>query len=78
MHTFSGEDMDGRHDECRVSKGVKPGGRLVYSTCSIEREENQAQVSAFLERHPEYALAEERLLLPTEDHDGAYAALLIH
>ena len=35
---------------------VRPGGRLVYATCSLLREENEGQVSAFLIRHPEFAL----------------------
>ncbi|WP_127534150.1 16S rRNA (cytosine(967)-C(5))-methyltransferase RsmB [Paenibacillus kobensis] len=35
---------------------VKPGGRLVYSTCTIEREENELQVERFLAKHPEYEL----------------------
>ncbi|GFN31985.1 16S rRNA (cytosine(967)-C(5))-methyltransferase RsmB [Paenibacillus xylaniclasticus] len=35
---------------------VKPGGRLVYSTCTIEREENELQIERFLTRHPEYEL----------------------
>jgi 16S rRNA (cytosine967-C5)-methyltransferase len=34
-----------------AAKLVKPGGALVYSTCTIEREENEAQVRAFLERN---------------------------
>jgi 16S rRNA (cytosine967-C5)-methyltransferase len=35
---------------------VKPGGTLVYATCSILPEENQEQVEAFLKRHPEFKL----------------------
>jgi len=37
---------------------VKPGGVLVYSTCTIAQEENEAQVAAFLAKHPEYVLDE--------------------
>ena len=55
---------------------VRKGGRLVYSTCSIEREENHAQVARFLGAHPEYTLEREEQLLPGEEHDGAYAARL--
>lgn len=35
---------------------VRPGGRLFYITCSLLDEENGAQVSAFLARHPDFAL----------------------
>ena len=35
---------------------VKPGGRLVYVTCSLLREENEGQAEAFLADHPEFAL----------------------
>jgi 16S rRNA (cytosine967-C5)-methyltransferase len=37
---------------------VRPGGQLVYSTCSLEPEENDQAVAAFLERRPEFALQE--------------------
>ena len=56
---------------------VAPGGRLVYSTCSIEPEENDLQVAAFLERHPEFTLLARSEELPFNvDHDGAFAASL--
>jgi 16S rRNA (cytosine967-C5)-methyltransferase len=35
---------------------VKPGGRLVYCVCSLEPEEGEAQVPAFLKRHPDFRL----------------------
>jgi 16S rRNA (cytosine967-C5)-methyltransferase len=38
----------------RTAAVVPPGGLLVYSTCSLEPEENRAQVDRFLARHPEF------------------------
>jgi 16S rRNA (cytosine967-C5)-methyltransferase len=35
---------------------VKPGGRLVYCVCSLEPEEGEAQVAAFLQRRPDFAI----------------------
>ena len=56
---------------------VRPGGRLVYSTCSIDAEEDRAVVDAFLARHKEFSFVEDYLALPHRElADGAYAALL--
>lgn len=35
---------------------VRPGGRLVYATCSLEPEEGEAQIAGFLERHPAFVV----------------------
>ena len=40
----------------RAAPLVRAGGRLVYATCSLLAEENEAQVSAFLDRHPAFVL----------------------
>ena len=56
---------------------VAPGGRLVYSTCSNEPEENGEQVAAFLVRHPDFTEVTRRESVPFEtDHDGAFACAL--
>lgn len=60
-----------------MSECVKPGGRLVYSTCSLEQEENEELVSAWVRQNPEFRLAKARRIFPPKSGtDGAYAALL--
>jgi 16S rRNA (cytosine967-C5)-methyltransferase len=57
---------------------LKPGGVLVYSTCSLEPEENGEVIKEFLREHAGFKLESERELLPFADNvDGAYVAKLI-
>lgn len=54
---------------------LKPDGRIIYSTCSIEHEENLGLVEAFLADHPDWQLVSTRDALPfRDDTDGAFAA----
>ena len=55
---------------------VQKNGFLLYSTCSIEKEEDMEQIKNFLAEHPDFSLVSEKLLFPARYHDGAYAALL--
>jgi 16S rRNA (cytosine967-C5)-methyltransferase len=60
-----------------VAALLKPGGSLVYSTCSLEPEENEAVLTAFTKKHPDFRLTNEIRSLPFRDgFDGAYAARL--
>lgn len=57
---------------------LKPGGTLIYSTCSLEPEENATVIQDFLRSHSAFKLERERELLPFADNvDGAYVAKLI-
>jgi len=60
-----------------VAPLTKVEGTLVYSTCTLNRKENEAQIARFVSDHPEYVLIQERLILPSEmDSDGFYMAKL--
>ena len=74
----------------RVARAVRPGGLLVYATCSLEPEENEQQVDRFLSEHAEFqreptgsvpgallSQAGDLTILPhVHRMDGAYAARL--
>ncbi|HYY35098.1 MAG TPA: 16S rRNA (cytosine(967)-C(5))-methyltransferase RsmB [Candidatus Binatia bacterium] len=61
-----------------VVRLLKPGGVVVYSTCSLEPEENEDVVQQILDSLPALRLAEEKRSLPFRDcFDGAFAAKLV-
>ena len=55
---------------------LKPGGQMLYGTCSVFAQENTQQIAAFLGRTPDARLVREMHLLPDARHDGFYYALL--
>lgn len=57
---------------------VKKKGRLIYSTCTLNRKENEKQVQRFLKEHSDFVLKKEQTFFPFEHGtDGFYIALLI-
>jgi 16S rRNA (cytosine967-C5)-methyltransferase len=65
-----------KHFLAAATPFVKVGGQLLYSTCSIETEENEDQILRFLEENTNFVLVKDKLLLPTRYNDGGYCALL--
>jgi len=58
---------------------LKPKGRIAYSTCSIQKQENNELVKAFLLNNKNFKLESQKLTLPSAeppDHDGGYIAIL--
>lgn len=56
---------------------LKRGGYLIYSTCTINKDENEKQIAKFLRRHEEFTKVEERIILPFEHQtDGFYICKL--
>ncbi len=58
------------------SKMLKPGGLMVYSTCSIFPSENEKQVDKFLLEDKSFQLLDQQTILPSQGYDGFYMALL--
>jgi 16S rRNA (cytosine967-C5)-methyltransferase len=62
-----------------ASAKLKPHGRICYSTCSIQKQENSELVRDFLKSNPDFKLETEQLILPSAeepDHDGGYTAII--
>ena len=66
----------------KAARRARPGGRLIYSTCSIEPPENEQLVAAFIEANSAWSLTSQESTLPnwgpqlSDWRDGGYAALL--
>lgn len=79
---LSAPDMDAIEKTQRAiirnaSNNVAKDGKLVYSTCTINKDENQEMVKGFLQEHPDFKLEYEKELLPHENgRDGFYIAIL--
>ncbi len=59
-----------------AAKYVKPGGRLMYSTCTINKSENEDNVAWILENFSEFSLTEQKQLMPhTDGTDGFFYAV---
>ena len=59
----------------RACKAVKPGGKLVYATCSLLPDENEMQIEKFLKSHPEFTT---KPLEPALDLGSPYLRLTPH
>lgn len=55
---------------------LKPGGYMVYSTCSILPSENREQVDLFLKEHSGFEFVQEKHIYPSQGFDGFYMALI--
>ncbi|MCF0186370.1 MAG: 16S rRNA (cytosine(967)-C(5))-methyltransferase RsmB, partial [Bacteroidaceae bacterium] len=60
-----------------VSNYVKKGGTLMYSTCTINKQENELQMASFVKAHPEFEIVFDRQLFPSEKQDGFYLCKLV-
>lgn len=63
----------------RAAEVLRPGGRVCYSTCSIQSAENDQLIRKFLRRNRHFDLESEMLSLPSAeipDHDGGYIAVV--
>lgn len=62
---------------CCAVKYLKKGGRILYSTCTLRKGENEENVAKFLSSHSEFKIEYEHTFMPhTDNTDGFYCALL--
>lgn len=66
----------------QAAKWLRPGGSLVYAVCSLEPQEGEERIAAFLADHPDFGEVERRRVLPGEEEeaggmDGFFTARLV-
>ena len=62
---------------CSGASAVKPGGKLVYSTCSIEKEENEELAAKFLQQHGDFSCWKHKKIFPQKPFfDGGCVHIL--
>lgn len=57
---------------CEASKHLKEEGLLIYSTCTLNKKENEKQVERFIEEHPDFHLVESKTVVPDEKNGGFF------
>ena len=56
---------------------MKKGGTLVYSTCTINSDENEKQIRDFIKTNENFKIVYEEQFLPTQEIDGFYVCKMI-
>lgn len=59
-----------------ASKHVKPDGTIVYSTCTLNKKENEKQVERFIRNHPAFERIKMKTIFPNNQTDGFFMALM--
>jgi 16S rRNA (cytosine967-C5)-methyltransferase len=60
------------------ASALRPGGVLVYSTCTISPTENERQIAALLDTHPDFSCDEFMMTLPHRDHTAGFFIARLH
>lgn len=60
-----------------AGKQTRPGGILIYSTCTLDKKENEKQVDAFLQTHPDFERVQEETIEPSAQNGGFYLCKLV-
>ncbi|MQN01220.1 MAG: methyltransferase domain-containing protein [Lachnospiraceae bacterium] len=59
-----------------AARYVKPGGKLIYSTCTLDPAENEEQTDAFISAHPEFFIQKQLTIIPDAEHDGFFYSII--